>query len=395
MLKFALRNMLVRRSRLLLVVLSIVISASVALLSYNISCQVNDGIVSTAAYYDMIIGPSGSATQLAMNTMFFTDEPLGTIPYSYVEELQKSGLVNSVVPFTMGDSYNSSRIVGTTPAFLNDKTLSEGEMFAETYEAVVGSAVSEKYHLKVGDQIITSHGLGTAGTEHAASPLTVTGILKRTDTAYDNTVFTSYKTVWAIHGNEEHDHGEEEHEDEEEGVEATEGQVCAILVRSKGFNEYYKLSGHYAQDGKLLVINPATVLREVLEQVDLSSRIVYILCVIILLMNILVISVITLLNLFDSKKEISLMRLIGISMKRIAGVYLVQNSIIGFVSVLLSLILSHLCLKLMGSFVAGMGIVLSSWVFYPLEFAIAALVFVISVLPTMLCILNMSRKDSL
>ncbi|MCQ2458600.1 MAG: ABC transporter permease [Clostridia bacterium] len=393
MLKFALKNMLVRRSRLLLVVLSIVISASVALLSYNISCQVNDGIVSTAAYYDMIIGPSGSSTQLAMNTMFFTDEPLGTIPYSYVEELQKSGLVNSVVPFTMGDSYNSSRIVGTTPAFLNDKALSGGEMFSDTYDAVIGSAVADKYHLKTGDQIITSHGLGTSGTEHAASPLTVTGILKQTDTAYDNTVFTSYKTVWAIHGSEEHDHGDEDHE--EEGVEASEGQVCAILVRSKGFNEYYKLSAYYGQDSKLLVINPATVLREVLEQVDLSSRIVYILCVIILLMNILVISVITLLNLFDSKKEISLMRLIGISMKRVAGVYLIQNSIIGFISVLLSLLLSHACLKLMGSFVAGMGIVLSSWTFYPLEFAIAALVFVISVLPTMLCILNMSRKDSL
>ena len=57
--------------------MSIVISAGVALLSYNVAQQVNEGIVSTAAYYDMIIGPSGSATQLAMNTMFFTDEPLG------------------------------------------------------------------------------------------------------------------------------------------------------------------------------------------------------------------------------------------------------------------------------------------------------------------------------
>ena len=72
MLKFALKNMLVRRARVVLVTLSIVLSASVALLAFNISQQVSEGIISTAGYYDMIIGPAGSSTQLAMNTMFFT-----------------------------------------------------------------------------------------------------------------------------------------------------------------------------------------------------------------------------------------------------------------------------------------------------------------------------------
>ena len=168
MLKFAFKNMAVRKARLLLVVLSIVISAGVALLSYNVAQQVNEGIVSTAAYYDMIIGPSGSATQLAMNTMFFTDKPLGTIPYEYVEELRESGLTNLVVPFTMGDSYNSARIVGTTPVFLDGKPLAQGEMFDQVYEAVVGSEVARMYGLKVGDDIVTSHGLNTSGAEHAA-----------------------------------------------------------------------------------------------------------------------------------------------------------------------------------------------------------------------------------
>ncbi|MBR3503267.1 MAG: ABC transporter permease [Clostridia bacterium] len=410
MLKFAFKNMAVRKSRLLLVLLSIVISAGVALLSYNVAQQVNEGIVSTAAYYDMIVGPSGSATQLAMNTMFFTDKPLGTIPYSYVEELQKSGLVNQVVPFTMGDSYNNARIVGTTPVFLEGKPLAQGDMFAEVYEAVVGAEVARIYGLKVGDQIVTSHGLNTGGAEHAASPLTVVGILKTTGTAYDNTVFTSYKTVWAVHehhddGDEDEDHDHEDHEvededhdhEDEEGHEghAHEGEVCAILVKTKGFNEYYKLNDYYGQNSQLLCINPSTVLREVLDQVDLSARIVYLLCGIILIMNIMVISVITLLNLFDARKEIALMRLIGISMKRIAQLYLIQNSLIGLIAIALAMLLSHGCLGLMSSFVASMGIVLNSWTIYPLEWAIAALVFVISVLPTMISILHMSRQESL
>ncbi|MBO4885691.1 MAG: ABC transporter permease [Clostridia bacterium] len=405
MLKFALKNMAVRRARLLLVMLSIVISAGVALLSYNVSRQVNDGIVSTAAYYDMILGPSGSATQLAMNTMFFTDEPLGTIPYSYVEELERSGLTNAVIPFTMGDSYMSARIVGATPAFLDGKPLASGDMFSDVFEAVVGSEVARAYGLKVGDEIITSHGLNTTGVAHTASPLKITGVLRRTGTAYDNAVFTSYRTVWAVHGSEEHDHEDEdedddhdhEHEDDDHDHEheASEGEVCAILVRSKGFNEYYRLSAYYGENAQLLCINPSTVLRGVLEQVDLSTKIVYLLCGVILIMNIIVISVITLLNLFDAKKEISLMRLIGVSMRRIAQLYLIQNSITGLCAVVLAMLMSHGCLALMSGLAARMGIVLSVDAVYAPEWGIAALVFVISVLPTMACILRMSARESL
>ena len=394
MLKFALKHMRVRIARVLLVMLSIVISASVALLAYNIGQQVNEGIISTAAYYDMIIGPAGSSTQLAMNTMFFTDTPLGTIPYSYVEELRKSGLVNEVVPFTMGDSYNSSRIVGTTAAFLNGKELKEGDMFSDVYEAVLGYEVANRYGLKIGDEMITSHGLTSAGTEHASSPLKVVGILSRTMTAYDNAVFTSYKTVWAVHEHEE-DHEEEHGEEDEDEVEPHEGEVCAILVKSKGFSEYYRLLNYYSSDSRLLCINPATALREVLDSVDLSSRIVYLLCGVILLMNILVITVITLLNMINCRPEINLMRLIGISMKRIACLYMIQNGITGLAACALALVTAHLCISLMSGYVAGMGIVLNSWSFYPFEWAIAALVFIISVLPTLISILRMSSRDGM
>ena len=49
----------------------------------------------------------------------------------------------------------------------------------------------------------------------------------------------------------------------------------------------------------------------------------------------------------------------------------------------------------MGEYVASMGIVLDSARIYPLELAIMALIFVISVIPTVICTLNMSRKDGL
>ena len=145
----------------------------------------------------------------------------------------------------------------------------------------------------------------------------------------------------AAHSNVPDTHEEETHDEAAEDHDHSYGDVCAILIRSKSFNNYYKLMEVYGANASLLCINPSTVLREVLEQVDLSTQIVYILCAIILLMNIVVISVITLLNMYDAQKEIALMRLIGISMRKIGQLYLIQNGIIGLVSTILALILSQ------------------------------------------------------
>lgn len=416
MFKFAFKNMAIKKAKIVLIVISIVISACVGILAYNISEQVDSGFKTTAAYYDMIIGPSGSSTQLAMNTMFFTDKPLGTISYEYVEQLQKDTRVNKVVPFTMGDSYNGAKIVGTTADFLEGKELREGEMYSEKFQCVIGSAVAEKYGLSLGSTLVTSHGLTEGGHAHEGNPLTVVGILATTKTAYDNVIFTPCETVWATHDHSEEESEEAEHtgtHEEEEAQEHTHtsedthshqesadtheehGEVCAILVKSKSFNAYSQISAEYGENSKLLVINPSEVLREVLENVDMSTQIVYILCIIILIMNIFIISVITLLNMYDSKKEIALMRLIGIGMKKINFVYIIQNGIIGFISTILAFICSRLCLMLMGGYVASMGIVLDTAKIYPLEIAIMVVVFIISVLPTVVCTVNMSKKDGI
>ena len=427
MLKFACKHMAVRRTKLILIALSILITACVALLSYNISTQVSEGIIRSASNFDLIIGPSGSSTQLAMNTLFFTDKPLGTIPYSIVQELRGSGLVQSAVPFSMGDSYNDAPIVGTEAALLEGRELKDGEMFDDAREAVIGSDVAAKYGLQPGDSIVTSHGLGGSGHEHAEAPLTVVGVLKRSNTSFDSAVFTPVETIWQLHDHGEADHesaaeaghtkAETIHEADHESVEEaahTESEtsheedhagkehggndhktICAVLVRSKDFSAVSTLMGAYVDDAGYLAINPNTVLREVLENVDMTRNIVYILCAVILVMNIFVISMIALLNAYDARKEIMLMRLIGVSMGRINLLYLMQNAIVNAAALLLALLAAHAGLAGIRSFVSGMGIALDAAKVYPLEWGILALVFVVSILPTSILTARMSRRDGI
>lgn len=397
MLKFALKNMAIKKVQVVLIVLSIVISAGIGVLAFNVATQVDEGITNNAGYYSVIIGPAGSSTQLAMNTMYFTESPVGTIPYSVVTELQQDNRVRQVIPFAMADNYNGYGVVGTSPEFLDGKDLKAGELFSSdnVFEAVVGSNVAKYCDLDVGDTIYTSHSANS--TETHAQGIKIVGILDVTHSSFDNVVFTQLRTLWDVHN---HEGEEEEHGGEEHSHSKT---VCAVLVNTKnpGYamqitDEYHdKIIVHDEDSHTLQAIEPMSVVRGVLDDADDTKYIVFVLCAVILIMNIMIISIITLLNMYHSAKEISLMRLIGISMKKINLLYIIQNGIMGLLSVILAFGVSRLCMLLMNDYVESMGVVLNMEKVYPMEFIILGAIFLISVIPTVIWTFSMSRKDGI
>lgn len=400
MLKFAFKNMAIKKVQIILIVLSIVISAGIGVLAFNVATQVDEGITSGAQYYSAIVGPAGSNTQLAMNTMYFNESPVGTIPYSVVISLQQDQRVDKVIPFAMADNYNGYGVVGTTPDYLEQKAVVKGEMFdtSGTMQAVVGYNVAKYCDLEVGEAIYTSH--SASGTDTHTQGITVVGILAETHSSYDNVVFTQLKTLWDMHDHGEH---EEEHAEGEEH-QHMHGTVCAVIVKAKNPGVAMQLVEEY--DGKIITtedgdnytlqaIEPMSIMRGVLSDADDTKYIVFVLCAVILIMNIIIISIITLLNMYHSAKEISLMRLIGISMKKINLLYIIQNSMMGLVPVLLAFGVSRLCMSFMNDYVESMGVVLNMSKVYPMEFVILLAVFIISVLPTVIWTFCMSRKDSI
>ena len=399
MFKFALKNLAVKKVQSILIILSIVVSAGVAVLEYNVSAQVEKGITGTAGYYSAIVGPAGSQTQLAMNTMYFTDAPLGTIPYRVVNDLEMDSRVTQVIPFAMADSYNGYSIVGTTADYLSGKKLASGSMFeaSGTMQVVIGATVAEVNGLSAGDEILTSH---SAGEMHKA-PYVVAGILERTGTVYDKTVFTQLRSIWEVHEHEEEHEGHEDSEDHDH--EEMDGMVCAVLVRTQNPAYAMTLVNDYknrivtTEDGHsytLQAIEPMAAVREVLNDADQTKYIVFVLCGVILVMNFAIIGIITLLNTYHAKKEIALMRLIGISTGRINLLYLIQNLILGLAAVAAAFGLSRICLALMGDFIANMGVVLSAREVYLPEILILIGILIVSVLPTAIWTALMARKDS-
>lgn len=393
MFSFALKNLWTRKSKAILSAISIIMATTIGLLAFNISKQVEEGIVATVTYYDTLVGPAGSETQLALNTLFFTGSPVGTIEYENYEKLKKDYRVNDAIPFAMGDSFKGAKLVGTESRYLKDYRLKSGDLFENKFEAILGYNVAKENKLNVGDTFLSSHGIsesGESGHQHN-EPYTVSGILAKTNTAYDNVVFINISDVWNVHNHTD----EEEHheEDSEEYHEDEHGSVTAILVKTKNPSFQTKLSAELNKVSGIQAINPTTVVREIMESIDLSKQIVYVLCFVIGIMAFMIIYIIALLNMHDAKKDIKLMRLLGISKGKINGILVIQNLAVTLVAIVLSVVLCRGLLIVVNDFTSGMGIVINYLKFYTEEILIIVGIIVASLIPSFLANIKSFSKD--
>jgi putative ABC transport system permease protein len=232
-----------------------------------------------------------------VNTLFFAEEPVGTIPYSVVEDLASDSRVKSIIPFSMADYYNGYGIVGTTSEYLfgeyANKKLALGESFddSKTMQAVVGAKVAERNELKIGDVIYASHSSNELDKHEKG--MTVVGILEETHSAFDDIVFTQTKTLWEMHN-----HGEEE-------GEQNHSTVCAVIIVATNPGTAMSIVNEY--DGKIIqcddgdshilqAIEPMSVVRDLLNDVDDTQHIIYVLYATLAMMSLMNVAIIILLK---------------------------------------------------------------------------------------------------
>lgn len=426
MLNFIVKNALTKKSKIFLTALTIIVSCTVGILAINVSNQVNEGIVELSGGYDLVVGPAGNETQLAYNALFFTDNSLGTIDYSYYEKLSSDSRVNQAIPFAQGDGYKGYKIVGTNASFIdNIGSKINGKVFDAPFQAVIGNNIAKKCNLSIGDSMISSHGMGAMAEEHANNPYTVVGIMEKTNTNYDNVIFVDINSVWQAHSEESLEdkilHGElddtkisyhiaigditqekvdeliaqreNNKEENEEHKEHDHSGLTSILVKSKNPTNQALLKQEYSKITGLQAITPTQVLRKSLETVDLSKQIVFALCTIIFVMSIILLFVITLLSAQDLKNDIKLMRLIGISSSKIYAIFLLQTGIVSVVSLVFSFIISRIGLSMVNGISTGYGLVINPLKCYPIEFITLAIMFIITLIPIIGYISKLFKKD--
>ena len=191
-------------------------TASIAILLLA-STQLSSTLSRNAAGIDLVIGAKGSPLQLVLAGVYHADVPPGNISYEEVERWAEHPMVGSVIPLSLGDSYKSYRIVGTTTAFadLYGAEIQTGHYWNGPFEALLGARVAETTGLVIDDTFSGVHGLADAGDEHESTPYRVVGQFASTGSIIDNLIVTSTQSVWLMHNHHDADHHEDEHHDAE------------------------------------------------------------------------------------------------------------------------------------------------------------------------------------
>lgn len=419
MFKYALKSIKSKKTISILYVIALSISMTISMLSINISSQIQDGFFRVDQKYDVVVGNKGSSTQLVMSSIFFSEEPLGTLPYSVVDDIKKIDESMKVVPIALGDNYNGSKIVGTEPNLLDGYEFSKGKVFGEDFEVVVGSNVAKAYNLEIGSQIISSHGAGDAinGHDHSNSPYKVVGILKTTNTSYDNVVFTDICNIWSAHSDhEDEDHNEELYSneeghdhDEEHSHEVLEidyhnhshnhnhndGEVTAILVRSGNlWNANQIIKDFNVDDKDLQAINVTQTLRKLMGNIDISKQIALILSSLVVILAIIIVVIMTYMMQKTYDKDLEILHILGASQVKTIGYLGYQNIVLVVLALLISLIGRNVALNLANKVSSSLGIVLVTDKVYNLEFTVLLAMIIFSILPLILYILkNRGNKE--
>ena len=401
MFKFAIKNLLTRKSKFLITMIAIFVSTVIVLFSYNVARQINDGMITTATYYDVVVGPNGSSTDLVLSAMFFTGTLSDTVDASVYNEINDSRDVMKIVPIATGDNYKGNKIIGTTRDLLDDKILKDGVMFEEPFEMIIGSNIAKKYNLKVGDDIVAAHGVSESSHSHEKSPYKVTGILEKTYTVYDDVLFTSPESVWNVHEHHDEDDVEmfsgehTEHDENEENEEHSEhyGEYTALLIKTRNPSAALTLIDDVNKLPGVLAVNPSTVLRSLIESIDTTTFIVYLLCAIIAVISFIIIYMINVMIMQDLRKDIVLMRLLGLKRKIITEIVLIQNALTSLIAMILSFAFTRIALVFANNVTVKMGVVMNYRKVYSGEYVILVAVFVISMIPTIFGLFKVFRKE--
>lgn len=386
MFRYSIKSLLSKKTVSTLFVISICIAISISMLSINISSQIDEGFYQVDKKYDIIVGPKGSSTQLVMSSLFFSDDPLGTIDKECLEYILNQYEVNQIIPLAMADSYNGNRIVGTTAELLDGYKIKEGEIFANDYEIVVGYNIAEEYNLSIGDNLITSHGTSSYEEEHEESPYTLVGILEKTNTSYDNTLFTNVNSVWNAHEYHDHEeevHNNEEHEHESEPHDHSMGYT-ALLIKTGNLATANSIEIDLNEDNSVQAINTTKVLRKLVGNIDMSKQVALLLCGIIVILASLLTCIMSFLMLNNCKKDIKLLNFLGMKKRNIYQYIVGQVVILVTISLAISLLINRYVLTIVNNISSYLGIVLDLTKVYPKELYIPVIYIGIIIISTII-----------
>ena len=205
-LRLALASLFARTLTVGMTILAIALSVALFLGVEKIRISAKASFTNTISGTDLIVGARSGSVQLLLYSVFRIGNATNNLTWQSYQDIAARADVAWAVPISLGDSHRQFRVMGTTVAFFEHYkyrkrrplALTDGVIISDLFDTVVGSDVAKTLKYSVGDPIIIAHGLASF-TEHKDQPFRVSGILEKTGTPVDRTVFVNMEAIEAIH----------------------------------------------------------------------------------------------------------------------------------------------------------------------------------------------------
>lgn len=325
LLRLALRSAANRRVNVCLTMLSVALSTCLLLTVQRGQQAIHDSFTRAVSGTDLIVGARTSPLQLMLYAVFRLGDPTHEISWKSHERIRQDPLVAWTIPIALGDSHRGFPVLGTDIGYFTHfrygarqpLSLAEGKPFEDIFDVVLGAEVARQLGYRIGDRLTLTHGTGSApGIEHADKPFTVSGILAATGTPVDRTLHISLEAMQAIHLNWQGGAPIPGINIPASKVRAFDLQpeyITAILVGLKSragvFNVQRSING--MEDEALLAVLPAVALDQLWRLLDIVTRTLQALSVLVLVLSLCSLVTALLASLEQRQRELAILRAVG------------------------------------------------------------------------------------
>lgn len=422
-----------------LTALSIALGIMLMVAVLIINGLVEDAFTQKGTGFGLVIGGRGSGDlNLVLNAVYRIGTPGEPLPYRYFEEIRNHPYVETAVPMAMGDLTEQGQfpIVATVPEYFslgyapgkNFSLKKGGRLLGKYYSSVIGSRVAQVNGWEVGSKFKLIHG---GMDDHVHNEMfEVVGVLGRTGTSNDKTVFVDMEAFYMLAGHEKPPQeaidrlrefgfevtpedekrilkaaAEMSHEGEEHATEGDEPhfhavpddlkEVSFILVNTKDIMGMPFLSAQINEGVKAQAVNPIPVMKRLLDNIVGNVR-TLLLCLTALIVVVagvgIFVSIYNSMN--DRRKEIAIMRALGAHRGTVFSIILGESLLLCLGGGLLGLLMGHGLVLVAAPIVESRaGLILDPWVFEPLELILFPVLMVMATLVGFLPGLTAYRTD--
>lgn len=335
---------------------SIALSVALFLGIERVRTGARDGFTSTISQTDLIVGARGAPLQLMLYSIFHMGNANNNIRYSSFERWSDHPMVAWTIPFSLGDSYQGHRVVGTNENFFEHYRyrgdqkveLSQGKTFQNIFDVVIGSEVAQKFHLALGSKLTLAHGVSTqAVLEHGNTPFTVVGVIAPTATPIDRALYISLEGMEAMHMGWETGMPDESKLAQADLLTKDQielKQITSFLVGAKNRVLTLRLRSAISQDPAepLMAVIPGLTLQELWQNLGHVENILILVSFCVLIVGVFGILIALYTSLQERRKEMAILRSMGASLTQIASLLIAEAMILVGLGSLLGLILLYL-----------------------------------------------------